>query len=83
MSARPHALAVEPDGARLVARLAELAAIGRTETGACCRLALTDDDRRGRDLVVGWMHALGLQVSVTRSATSSDCARAVAQTSPR
>lgn len=64
MSAKPHALAAEPDGARLVARLTELAAIGRTETGACCRLALTDDDRRGRDLVVGWMRELGLQVSV-------------------
>ena len=56
--------ALRIDGERLVARLAELAAIGAIENGGCCRLALTDDDRRGRDLVVGWMRALGLEVSV-------------------
>jgi N-carbamoyl-L-amino-acid hydrolase len=52
------------DEARLLARLAELAGIGRTDTGACCRLALTDEDKQGRDLVVGWMRALGLSVTV-------------------
>ena len=56
--------ALRIDGERLVARLAELAAIGAIENGGCCRLALTDDDRRGRDLVVGWMRALGLEVSI-------------------
>ncbi len=30
---------------------------------AVARLALTDADRDGRDLVVGWMHDLGMQVS--------------------
>lgn len=64
MTGTDRVLAVEPDGARLLARLAALAEIGRGETGACCRLALTDDDRRGRDLVVGWMRELGLQVSI-------------------
>ncbi|HRP66051.1 MAG TPA: Zn-dependent hydrolase [Thauera sp.] len=64
MTGTDRVLAVEPDGARLLARLAALAEIGRSETGACCRLALTDDDRRGRDLVVGWMRELGLQVSI-------------------
>lgn len=54
------------DEARLLARLAELAGIGRTDTGACCRLALTDEDRQGRDRVVGWMRALGLEVTVDR-----------------
>ncbi len=50
--------------ARLLAALDELAAIGRTEDGSCCRLALTDEDRAGRDLVVKWMRALGLEVRI-------------------
>lgn len=51
-------------GARLVGRLEELAQIGAIEGNGCCRLALTDEDRRGRDLVVSWMKALGLSVTV-------------------
>jgi N-carbamoyl-L-amino-acid hydrolase len=50
--------------ARLMARLDALAAIGATADGSCCRLALTDEDRGGRDLVVRWMRELGLEVSV-------------------
>lgn len=53
-----------PNGERLLARLASLANIGRTETGACCRLALTDDDKRGRDQVVAWMRELELDISI-------------------
>jgi N-carbamoyl-L-amino-acid hydrolase len=52
------------DRARLAARLSDLAEIGDTGDGGCCRLALTDDDRRGRDLVVAWMRDLGLDVSI-------------------
>jgi len=52
------------DGARLLARLDELAAIGSTGDGGCCRLALTDDDRAGRDRVCSWMRELGLEVQV-------------------
>ncbi|MCP5270983.1 MAG: M20 family metallo-hydrolase [Burkholderiaceae bacterium] len=52
------------DGPRLIDRLDALAAIGAIDGGGCCRLALTDDDRRGRDLVVGWMRELGLTVQV-------------------
>jgi N-carbamoyl-L-amino-acid hydrolase len=51
---------------RLLARLERLAAIGRTDDGACCRLALTDEDRAGRDRVAGWMRELGLEVRVDR-----------------
>ena len=52
------------DGARLERRLAELAAIGAIEgTEGCARLALTDADRAGRELVVTWMRDLGLQLS--------------------
>ena len=46
------------------ARLDALAQIGAIDGGGCCRLALTDDDRRGRDLVVAWMRELGLAVQV-------------------
>ena len=46
-------------------RLAELAAIGAIEgTEGCARLALTDEDKVGRDLVVTWMKDLGLDISV-------------------
>ena len=38
--------------------------IGAIEGGGCARLALTDDDKIGRDLVVGWMKALGLDVRI-------------------
>jgi N-carbamoyl-L-amino-acid hydrolase len=51
---------------RLMRRLAELGGIGALEGGGVCRLALTDEDRRGRDLVVRWMRELGLEVSVDR-----------------
>jgi len=49
---------------RLLHRINTLATIGALEGGGCCRLALSDDDRRGRDLVIGWMNDLGLDVSV-------------------
>jgi N-carbamoyl-L-amino-acid hydrolase len=54
------------DVARLTARLAELAEVGAIEGGGCCRLALSDADRAGRDLVVGWMRDAGLSVSIDR-----------------
>jgi len=47
-------------------RLDQLGAVGRLEDGSCCRLALTDEDRQGRDLVVSWMRELGLEVRVDR-----------------
>ena len=50
---------------RLQRRLAELAAIGAIDgTEGCCRLALTDEDKLGRDLVVRWMEELGLTITV-------------------
>jgi N-carbamoyl-L-amino-acid hydrolase len=52
------------DGFHLHARLAELARIGAIEGGGCARLALTDEDRQGRDLVVSWMRAHGLAVTI-------------------
>ncbi|HEX2575423.1 MAG TPA: M20/M25/M40 family metallo-hydrolase, partial [Aquihabitans sp.] len=49
---------------RLAARLDALAEVGSTGDGGCARLALTDADRDGRDLVVSWMGELGLRVDV-------------------
>ena len=52
------------DGRRLSRRLADLAQMGALPGGGVCRLALTDADRAGRDLVVGWMRELGLAVII-------------------
>ncbi len=50
---------------RLTDRLAALAEIGAIEgTEGCARLALTDEDKAGRDLVVGWMRDLDLDITV-------------------
>lgn len=52
------------DGASLLKALDELALIGAIEGGGCARLALSDEDKAGRDLVTGWMKALGLEVRI-------------------
>ena len=52
------------DGARLWQSLMEMARIGATAKGGCNRQALTDEDREGRDLFVGWCEQLGCRVSV-------------------
>ena len=49
---------------RLIRRIEELGRVGALEGGGVCRLALSDADKQGRDLVVRWMAELGLQVSV-------------------
>lgn len=54
------------NGARLWDSLMELARIGATPKGGVCRLALTDLDRQGRDLVVRWGREAGLAVTVDR-----------------
>ena len=45
-------------------RIMALAEVGAIAGGGCNRLALTDADRDGRDVVVAWMHDLGLEVVV-------------------
>ena len=52
------------DRARLAASIEELGRIGATERGGLTRVALTDEDKRGRDLLVRWMREAGLRVSV-------------------
>ena len=52
------------NGERLWASLMEMAQIGATEKGGVSRLALTDEDRRGRDLFVQWCEAAGCSIRV-------------------
>lgn len=49
---------------RLLQRLEDLGAVGSTGDGGCCRLALTNEDRHGRDLLITWMRDLGLDIDV-------------------
>ena len=55
---------LEVNGQRLLRRLWDLAEIGPIPGGGNNRLALTDADKEGRDLVVTWMRDLGLDVSI-------------------
>ena len=54
----------EINGERLNQRIARLAEVGAIEGGGCARLALTDADKAGRDLVCHWMRELKLDVSI-------------------
>ncbi len=51
---------------RLWDSLMEMGEIGGTEKGGCCRLALTDLDKQGRDLFVKWCEEAGCTVSVDK-----------------
>ncbi|MCT9812992.1 Zn-dependent hydrolase [Acidovorax sp. Be4] len=73
------------DGDRLWQSLMDLARIGATPKGGVCRIALTDEDRAGRDQVVQWMREAGLAVRIDevgnvfgRRAGTDPAARAVA-----
>jgi N-carbamoyl-L-amino-acid hydrolase len=52
------------DAGRLLRRLRELGTVGGLPGGGCARLALTDEDKAGRDLVTMWMRDLGLDVTI-------------------
>jgi N-carbamoyl-L-amino-acid hydrolase len=54
------------DPARLWDSLMEMAKIGATPKGGCKRLTLTDLDKQGRELFIGWCEVAGLRVSVDR-----------------
>jgi N-carbamoyl-L-amino-acid hydrolase len=54
------------DRKRLEASMEALGRIGATPRGGLTRLALSDEDRRGRDLLVAWMRDAGLAVTVDR-----------------
>ena len=48
---------------RLLGRIEQPGKIGALDGGGVCRLTLTNEDRKGRDLVVGWMNELGRKVT--------------------
>ena len=52
------------DADRLWQSLMDLASIGATPLGGVRRITLTDLDRQGRDRVVEWFRAAGLEVRV-------------------
>lgn len=54
------------DGKRLWDSLMEMAKIGATEKGGCCRLALTDLDRQSRDLFVQWCKEAGCSIKIDK-----------------
>lgn len=49
---------------RLTARYKEMIKIGKTENGGISRLALSEDDRRARLLLIRWMQEIGLDVRI-------------------
>jgi len=64
--ARPDIGTLRINGERLWASLMELAQIGKTDKGGVCRLALTELDRQGRDLVLRWAREAGMTVTVDK-----------------
>ena len=54
------------NGERLWGSLMELAKIGATPKGGVCRLTLTDLDKQGRDLVLGWARDAGMTITIDK-----------------
>lgn len=55
---------IQIDGDRLNATVLELAKIGATPDGGVTRLALSDEDKAARDLLIEWMSGAGLEIRV-------------------
>ena len=55
---------IKVNGQRLWDSLMTMAKIGATPKGGVCRLALTDLDKEGRDLIVSWAKEAGCTVNV-------------------
>ncbi len=49
---------------RLWDSLMQMARIGATPNGGCCRLVLTDEDKQARDLFVAWCKDAGCGISI-------------------
>lgn len=54
------------NSARLWNSLMEMARIGATAKGGVCRLALTDEDKAGRDLFIQWCEEAGCTITIDR-----------------
>ena len=62
----PDIASIRINGERLWDSLMELARIGATPKGGVCRLTLTDLDRQGRDLVLGWAREAGMSITIDK-----------------
>ena len=51
---------------RLWDSLMQMAEIGATENGGSCRLALSDEDKLGRDLFIDWCKEAGCSIEIDR-----------------
>jgi N-carbamoyl-L-amino-acid hydrolase len=52
------------NGQRLWDSIMAIAEIGPGQHGGSCRLALTDEDREGRDLFIGWCREIGCSIEI-------------------
>ncbi len=74
------------DGQRLWDSIMAIGEIGPGEQGGSCRLALTDEDREGRDLFIRWCEEIGCSIRIDdmgnifarRAGRSNDLAPVVA-----
>ncbi|REG83189.1 Zn-dependent hydrolase [Marinomonas pollencensis] len=55
---------IKVTGSRLWQSLMDLAKVGATPLGGNCRLALTDEDKAGRDLVISWFRDEGMSIRI-------------------
>ncbi len=55
---------VHTDSERLWSRLMDMAEVGATPAGGSNRQALSDDDKAGRDLFVGWVEGAGCSIEL-------------------
>ncbi len=57
---------INVNGERIWNSLMEMAKIGATEKGGCCRLALTDLDKQSRDLFVEWCRDANCSIKIDK-----------------
>ena len=55
---------VHTDSGRLWSRLMDMAEVGATPAGGSNRQALSDDDRAGRELFIGWAQQAGCSIEL-------------------
>jgi len=75
-------MSIQISADRLFERLDALGQVGTTAEGGVRRLALSDADKAGRDLVVSWMHDLGLEVRIDQIGNIFGIREGTKQTAP-
>jgi N-carbamoyl-L-amino-acid hydrolase len=64
MTSRDSLKELRVNGDRLWRRLMTMAQVGQTSKGGVCRVALTDEDKEGRDLFIEWSSKAGCTISM-------------------